>query len=57
MRMPIRREFYLADILAKNAATLAVLGGVLIGWHGWSSYLAKLAKHIAILAAHVNGTL
>jgi hypothetical protein len=68
--MPFPCEFYLADILAENAATLAVLGGFLIGWHGWSSSRAKLAKNVgkerwqrtlaknlAILAAHVNGTL
>ena len=54
MRMPFRRSSYLTDIVDEIVAATAVLGVFLIGWHGWSLSRAKLAKHLAILAALVN---
>jgi hypothetical protein len=54
MRVPFCLGFYLADIVAEIAASVAVAGAFLIGWHGEPLSLAKLAKHLAILAALVN---
>jgi hypothetical protein len=54
MRMPFPIGFYLTDIVAEIAASVAVVRGDLIGWHGEPSSLAKLAKHLAILAGLVN---
>ena len=57
MRVPLLGRGYPTDIMVKNATLGVVWSGILIGWHGEPSALAKLAKHLATLAALVNRTM
>ena len=56
MWMPFHAMAYLVDFVDENAAAAVVWNGIMIGWHGEPSSLAKLANHPGILTSVVKRT-